>query len=335
MTVELATFVADLQPVNPPSTDPRSQGDDHLRLIKQVLQNTFGGASRQWQVPSAKAISANYSVVKADGESTIYVSTASGAVTATLPSLVAGDAGWKVRFIKTSSDANPIFIAPPTGTINSGGVAGLSKARRCIPGITIETIWDGAAWFSTRATALPIGSCIEYHGSALPAGYEWPNGQTLSSAANYPEYNAVRGGLTTGDKRGYTSIALDNLGGVSAGRLPSGFIAQTTLGAGGGVDGVTLSTAHMPSHFHPCAISDPGHTHGSNAAINGGGSGTPGPFTAPLNAPGGATINTVGTGITINGGSPNGVNTTYSAGGGAIHSNLQPSIMVSQILVVE
>jgi len=143
MSVEAATYVADLQPVNPPSTDPRAQGDDHLRLIKQVLQNTFQGASRAWQVPGTLTVSTNTALTKANGESMVYCSTGVGAVTLTLPSLTAADAGWKIRFCKTSSDTNPMFIAPPSGTLNSGGITGLSKARRCIPGVQIIAFWDG------------------------------------------------------------------------------------------------------------------------------------------------------------------------------------------------
>lgn len=43
MALESGTYVADLNTANPSSTDPKSQGDDHLRLIKTVLQNTFAG----------------------------------------------------------------------------------------------------------------------------------------------------------------------------------------------------------------------------------------------------------------------------------------------------
>lgn len=41
MGLEVATYINQLVPSNPLGTDDRSQGDDHLRLIKQVLQNTF------------------------------------------------------------------------------------------------------------------------------------------------------------------------------------------------------------------------------------------------------------------------------------------------------
>jgi len=41
MALETATYIGQLVPTNPTGTDPKSQGDDQIRLIKQVLQNTF------------------------------------------------------------------------------------------------------------------------------------------------------------------------------------------------------------------------------------------------------------------------------------------------------
>ena len=43
MPVEAATYISDLVPANPLVTDAVNQGDDHLRLLKQVLQNTLPG----------------------------------------------------------------------------------------------------------------------------------------------------------------------------------------------------------------------------------------------------------------------------------------------------
>lgn len=43
MPVETANFINDLVATNPTQTDKKSEGDNHLRLIKQTLQNTFSG----------------------------------------------------------------------------------------------------------------------------------------------------------------------------------------------------------------------------------------------------------------------------------------------------
>jgi len=41
MSVESATYITQLSTANPAAGDPRSQGDDHLRLIKSVLTSSF------------------------------------------------------------------------------------------------------------------------------------------------------------------------------------------------------------------------------------------------------------------------------------------------------
>jgi hypothetical protein len=43
MGLETGSYIKDLVPTNPQGTDPKSQGDDHLRLIKTVLANQFSG----------------------------------------------------------------------------------------------------------------------------------------------------------------------------------------------------------------------------------------------------------------------------------------------------
>ena len=41
MSLEAATYVNQLVISNPDGADPKGQGDDHLRLIKNTLKNTF------------------------------------------------------------------------------------------------------------------------------------------------------------------------------------------------------------------------------------------------------------------------------------------------------
>lgn len=41
MALEGATYISQLVPTNPDGGDDRSQGDDHIRLIKSAIKNTF------------------------------------------------------------------------------------------------------------------------------------------------------------------------------------------------------------------------------------------------------------------------------------------------------
>jgi microcystin-dependent protein len=330
MSIEVATYIGDLQATNPPSTDPRGQGDDHLRLIKQVLQNTFPAAERAFQIPGAVIVGNGITnLTKAQGNSTVYVSTGTALAQLNLPTLVAGDAGWQISFVKTTSDTFPMFISPPSGTISSGQYS-VSSARRCIPGKRVTALWNGSTWFIERALAEPVLGMIDFWGSVLPPGFEWPNGQTLT-AANYPEYALVRGSGTTPDLRGYTGVVLDNLGGAAAGRLPNGVINGTAVGNVGGVDSAAVTAGQMPPHFHNITLTDPGHSHtipySLNVSVATGATG----FAA---AQAGSTSTTnVTSGITI--GSVNGNGNTTTAGSGTLLPRMQPSIMLGKILVVE
>lgn len=41
MAIETGSYISDLEPLNPASTDLLKQADDHLRLIKSCIKNTF------------------------------------------------------------------------------------------------------------------------------------------------------------------------------------------------------------------------------------------------------------------------------------------------------
>lgn len=41
MAIESATYIDTLDPTNPTATDPLKQGDDHLRMLKSVLKDSF------------------------------------------------------------------------------------------------------------------------------------------------------------------------------------------------------------------------------------------------------------------------------------------------------
>ena len=55
MGLESATYISQLVATNPLATDPISQGDDHLRLIKSVLQSQFSGLSGTTAVTTSEA----------------------------------------------------------------------------------------------------------------------------------------------------------------------------------------------------------------------------------------------------------------------------------------
>lgn len=336
MPLETGTYINDFVNTNPPNSDPESQGAGHLRLIKSILQNSFPGSNRGWVIPTSTVKTANYTVVTGDQNSCILINTGTGSFTMTLPTLGAGDAGWQVEFMKSNTGVNPYFIAPPSGTLQSGELTGLTSTRRAIPGRRTRVLWTGSVWICDRVLGQVVGSLVLYHGSTLPVGYEWPNGQTLSSSANYPDYFAQNGSsLVTPDMRGRAIFGLDNMGGSAAGRITvaGGNFDGTVLDNSGGLQNHLLLSGEMPSHQHNVYLKDPGHTHTYTATNSG--FATASPPGAPV---GQTTLNTGSstTGITI--GSVNGVandNLTASTGGGAAHTVLNPAIVEGVLLVVE
>lgn len=343
MGLETGSFVNDLVVTNPTTGDPKSQGDDHLRLLKTLLKATFPTALKAFYFPDTVAKTANYSVVAADMHKTILVDTTSGTVTLTMPSLVSGDAGWECSVIKTNTGTNPCLIAPPSGTIQSGDITGLATTRRCVPGVKTRVFWTGSAWIAERALGAPVGSVLDFSGTTLPVGYEWPNGQTLGSAStNYPDFYSRNGssGVVL-DLRGRVVAGKDNMGGSTAGRLTSASgITGTTFGASGGAETHTLIEAELPAVTVSGSISvtDPGHDHFvvKNTAN-----------TNTLSATNHVAQNDTTTySLRADGASPDiglssvettGITGTFSDtfGSDDPHLNVQPTIIMNKILVVE
>jgi microcystin-dependent protein len=331
--LESGTFISDLVVTNPPTTDAKQQGDDHLRLIKTVLKNTFPTASKPIYFPDSTAKSANFSVLATEQYKIFLVDTTAGIVTATLPTLTGTDTGWECSFIKTNTGTNPILITPPSGTIQSGPISGLSRTRRCIPGVRSRVMWTGSAWIAERALGSPVGTIIEYAGTTLPVGYEWPNGQTLASAStNYPDYNAIRGSGTTPDRRGRTAAGKDDMGGGSANRLTgqTNGVNGDNFEATGGLETHALGGAQLPPHQHGGTTDTEGqsHTHTYNQAGTSALSATAGGGT-PL-----STLSAQQTG-TQSANHTHTFTTDNGPGSSSPHNNIQPTIIENFLVVVE
>jgi hypothetical protein len=125
--LETAQYVSGLVSTNPATGDNVSQGDDHLRLLKAVLLNTFPDAGKPFRLPKAEGITEDETVAASD-QSTVYVVDASGgAVDVALPSgLTSTDAGWAVGVIKNDNSTEVVTITPPSGTLNGEDALTLS-----------------------------------------------------------------------------------------------------------------------------------------------------------------------------------------------------------------
>lgn len=217
MGLETGTYINDLTPSWPLASDQKRQGDDHIRLIKDVLKNTFPNASRAFHFPRVESTSTTIVLDDTDQNNCVQIDTSGGNVQVNLPStLTAADSGWECEIVKTSADANAVIIFPAAGTIRSavGATATIRVGVVCEPA---RFKWDGALWFCYKPGTL-IGETKEYDGGSLPPGYLWSDSAAFSPTA-FAELAAIFTWGTTRDKRGCVSAGRDNMGIGNASRL--------------------------------------------------------------------------------------------------------------------
>lgn len=154
MALETGTYVQDLVTTNPTTNDPVSQGDDHLRLIKALLDATFPNASKAFYFPttSASKVSGDSPVtVAATDENVLFRANATGgAITFNLPAAATAGSGFTVGFVKTDSSSNAVTLdGNGAETIGGATTTTLTKQNQAV---LIRS--DGTNWqfVSERAT---------------------------------------------------------------------------------------------------------------------------------------------------------------------------------------
>ncbi len=122
MSLESATYVAGLVSTNPTATDSKSQGDDHLRLIKSTLLNSFAG------FPGMVVVTGSEAQGSTVNDYTVTVSPAPSAYTTSMVVLFkaahanTGAATVQVNALGTKPLIAVDGSALKTGDIESGGV---------------------------------------------------------------------------------------------------------------------------------------------------------------------------------------------------------------------
>lgn len=237
MGLETATYVSDLDASNPLASDKKNQGDDHFRLIKTVLKTSLPNLSRAFRIPEVVAKTANYSALVTDDQKTILCDVSAGAININLPAgLPFG--GWTIRVIKTDFSVNPVFVVPPSGTINN-----FAKIRINIPNAEHVFLWTGSVFLRLTTNENPAGELFYVGGPAAPVGYAQAVGQSIIRA-DFPELFGAWG-TTWGAVDGAHFNAPNSLD-----RFLVGSGSAYAVGATGGENFHTLTVAELPPHDH-------------------------------------------------------------------------------------
>jgi len=146
MGLESATYLDELVTTNPVgSTDPKSQGDNHLRLIKSALKSTFPGlAGRAWRVQTK---SADYQLIATDNMSVIAASAA-----ITFSALAAATLGNGYVVILTAPDDDCVFDPNSTELVNGATTLDIPA------GSTAVVFCTGSAFFAMFLPNQAVGN---------------------------------------------------------------------------------------------------------------------------------------------------------------------------------
>lgn len=148
------------------------------------------------------------------------------------------------------------------------------------------------------------------------------SGRGASAAADY----AANKTIALPDLRGRAFFGLDDMGNVAASRLGSVITSQTTNGASGGTETVTLTEAQLPAHNHAVNITSQGGGSHDHTVGGGGGNGQFGSGGTGAATTAGQTTSTAANHTHLVSGNTN------NTGSGTAHSNMPPAFLTTFII---
>ena len=260
MALESGTYINSLVATNPAATDSLAAADDHLRLIKSTIKNTFPNISNAVNLTQAEA-----NII--DGDTAATSTTLVGA-----DRFVVNDDGTMVQVALTDLLT---YLDTDLTSLTALTTVGASGTATTIGGLTypsadgtngqvLSTNGSGAVAFTSLADfTLPAGLIFPYAGITAPSGYVLCYGQAISRTTYATLFTAIGTTYGTGDGsstfnlpdlRGRVVAGQDDMGGTSADRLTNqtAGVNGDTLGATGGAETHLNTSAQsgLRSHTH-------------------------------------------------------------------------------------
>lgn len=264
MALESATYIPQLVPANPPTTDPLAQAGNHIQLIKQVLQNQFpnvgtvavtatgaqlNNAASAFSTGTIVAIQPNGTVASAELD-LLGLMNAGGTI-------VAG----RVELINTATAAQAGALAiKMTNSLDASPVTALTLTS---DGSLVATASLNAPSVRQAGNPLvPSGMIMLWSGSqaSIPAGWVICDG-TLGT----PD---LRDRFIVGAGNTYAVSATGGATSFTATSSTNGSHSHTGLTGsagshnhGGSSGAYSLQVADLAAHSHAPQVTDPGHVH--------------------------------------------------------------------------
>lgn len=229
MALENGTYVNSLVPANPASTDGLAQADDHIRLIKSTIKNTFPNLTG--------AVTATH--------------TALNGIPSTLTDLGITDGSASGQVLTTDGSGNFSFIALPAGTtdtnyyVTGGSVSGTT--------LTLTRSGLGSVSISGLPAAVTATSQLTNNSGFITSQYSPPTSTGavgtyafLSRPDNSsPSPVIVEGSSYAGSGLRYTVVSSTNDWNYNTALGVSGSASGTwrAMGASGTLGGTTHSVA--------------------------------------------------------------------------------------------
>lgn len=258
MSVESATFISDLSPLNPVHTDGLNQADSHLRLLKSTLQTTLPNLTGAM---TATHVSLNAAGTAFEAPGYVQI-TPNGTVASGVLLLEGVVAGSSVQVANTQTGAG----APGMAILMVQGTTAVAPLSLTMAGVLAVSAAVNAPSIQKGGNELiPTGIIVMWSGltTTVPAGWHLCDG--TNGTPNLVGMFIVGAGAG-GPAAGQT-------GGANIQTVDTSFVADHSHGGatagvgnhnhGGVVTNFTLGIDHMPSHTH--AIFDPSHAHSYTA----------------------------------------------------------------------